>query len=476
MNTKWKKSPSPAWTALGLGAGLLLTATPSAAAECQEFAGLQHCAVGEASLQPTKGGLAVEIHGEDAGVRIATPGLRSWGAKFEPVALEKGASMRIRGYGRQDDGVIAPVAEVAVASDPAAPEEKIIYLDLSASRSQTFSYRGYLQGQLVCEESGLSAMTTAGRPGKTLPFWLIPVGIYILNHADGHVEYSQKEGWSGGVSWNGKATVKTGKKGEKSCVADLMMFTPDHAEVRATELEATELTGTHLKEFHIVREDLDCTRFSGMDHCALGASVLEHTDEGLTVRSKDGQGAGVRIDTAEASGWDAWLTPLEPKENSRMEMTFRGALPDGAQEVRERMAVAFSPEQGQGALYVDPSVHGASTYTVRGYAQGKLVFEHAHVAPVREQIGEGVPSAQLFSFPGPWGSIHGIAGPGGCTPTLDFPWTKPIRLPDFGETAAVDLVTFEPEGVKFKSSKLGNVSVQAVGMDSFTIQREVLSP
>lgn len=476
MNTKWKKGPATAWTALGLGAGILLTATPSAAAECQEFAGLQHCAVGEASLIPTKNGLAVETYGEDSGVRIATPGLRSWGAKFDPIALEPGASMSVRGYGIQADGTEQRVAEVAVAPNEAAPEEKIIYVDLSASPTKTFSYRGYLQGQVVCEGRGLSQLTTVGRPNKMIPPWLIPVGIYILNHADAHVEYSQKEGWSGGVSWNGKATVKTGTKGEKACVADLIMFTPEHADVQATSLEATELTGTHLKGLHILREDLDCTRFSGMDHCPVGASVLESTDEGLTVKSTDGQGAGVRINTAGASGWDAWLTPLEPQPHTRMEVTFRGARADGSQEIRERMTVAFSPKHGQGALYVDPSVHGAATYTVRGYNQGKLVFERARVAPVREDIGEGVTAAQLLSFPGPWSSNHGIMGPGGCIPGFDFPWPKPVRFPDFKDTLAVDLVTIQPEGVKFNSSTLSDVTFQAVGLDGFTLQREVLSP
>jgi hypothetical protein len=475
MNTKWKKGPATSWSALGLGAGLLFTATPSLAAECQEFAGLQHCAVGEAALKPTKDGLAVETFGEESGVRIETPGLRSWGAKFDPVSLEKGASMSLRGYGRSADGAIAPVAEVAVASDPSSPEEKIIYLDMSASPTKTFSYRGYLQGQLVCEGRGLSQLNSVDRPNKMLPLWLIPVGIYVLNHADAHVEYSQKEGWSGGVSWNGKSSVKTGSKGE-TCVADLIMFTPEFAESPATDLDSVELTGTHLKGFHIVREDLDCTRFSGMDHCPQGATVLEHSEKGLTVKSKDGQGAGVRIDTAGASAWDSWLTPVEPRPNSRMEMTFRGARADGSEEVRERMTVAFSAKHGQGALYVDPSVHGASTYTVRGYSQGKLVFERARVAPVRENIGEGVSAALLLSFPGTWSSNHGIAGPGGCIPGLDLPWPKPIRFPDFKQTAAVDLVTIQPEGVKFGSSTLSNVTFQAVGLDGFTLEREVLSP
>lgn len=228
-----------------------------------------------------------------------------------------------------------------------------------------------------------------------------------------------------------------------------------------------------------------CTWFSGVESCPLDASQLSATNEGLLVKSVDGKQAGVSLHLEGATGWDAWLSPLEPDANSRMLLTFIGAQPDGTSELLERVAVAHSKAESQGAIYVDASVHGASTYTVRGYVGGQLAFERFGVAPVPESPGgpAGLASntqfARLVAFPGKWGSGHGvIAGPNGetCTPGLDFPFPRPVRFPDRTLSAAVDLVTFQPEGVNSKASALREVSLQGEGMQSFTLQKVARTP
>lgn len=230
-------------------------------------------------------------------------------------------------------------------------------------------------------------------------------------------------------------------------------------------------------------KDEGCAWFDGLEHCPLAASALYTTNEGLVVKSEDGKTSGVRIDTGDAATWDAWLSPLEPDFDSQMTLTFIGALPEGGTEVSERVVVTRSRETDLGAIYVDPSVHGATSYTVRGYNGGKLVFERSHVEPVQEKLnglagpGNVLSPSRLLSFPGPWSSSHGvIGGDGGCTPSLDFPFPRPIRFPDGRDTLAVDLVTFKPEGVSLKSRALREVSFEAVGMESFTIRKEARTP
>ncbi|CAM3163541.1 hypothetical protein G4177_02895 [Corallococcus sp. ZKHCc1 1396] len=228
-----------------------------------------------------------------------------------------------------------------------------------------------------------------------------------------------------------------------------------------------------------------CTEFSGMAHCPLAGTELHASNEGLVVKSTDGKQAGVSIDLNDATGWDAWLSPLEPDFDSRMLMTFTGALPDGSPELRERVVVARSKQDDQGAIYVDASVHGATSYTVRGYNDGKLVFTRTGVKPVQEDfVGRAAPGgamqlSKLVSFPGRWGSAHGVMeGPNGetCTPGLDFPSPRPVRFPDYSLSVAVQLVTFQPEGVALKSRTLREVTFQADGLESFTLQKEVRTP
>ncbi|RYZ43550.1 MAG: hypothetical protein EOO71_03055 [Myxococcaceae bacterium] len=225
-----------------------------------------------------------------------------------------------------------------------------------------------------------------------------------------------------------------------------------------------------------------CLWFSGIEHCPLEATELSDSGKGLVVKSTDGKQSSVRIDLKDASGWDAWLSPLEPDADSQMFVTFVGAEPDGTPELVERMAVARSKDEDQGALYVDASVHGATTYTVRGYNDGKLAFERFGVKPVPEALagpGAATQLSRLVSFPGKWGSVHGvIEGPNGetCTPGFDFPTPRKLRFPDFEVSVAVQLVTFEAEGVSRKSRTLSEVSFQGVGLESFTFQKEARTP
>ncbi|RKG92850.1 hypothetical protein [Corallococcus terminator] len=225
-----------------------------------------------------------------------------------------------------------------------------------------------------------------------------------------------------------------------------------------------------------------CAWFSGIEHCPLEASELYATDKGLVVKSTDGKQSGVSIDLKDASGWDAWLSPLEPDWDSQMVLTFTGTQPDGAPELLERVIVARSKEEDLGALYVDPSVHGASTYTVRGYNGGKLAFERFGVKPVQENLagpGGSAQASRLVAFPGKFSSGHSvIEGPNGetCTPGLDFPNPRPVRFPDRTFSVAVDLVTVQPEGVALKSRTLREVTLQGVGLESFTLQKEVRTP
>lgn len=226
-----------------------------------------------------------------------------------------------------------------------------------------------------------------------------------------------------------------------------------------------------------------CVKFFGMEHCPLGFSQLRLSEEGLAVTSGDEQGAAVRIETAGAASWDAWLTPIEPKLDQRMVLTFEGARPDGSKELREQVAVTRAPasREGLGGIYVKPSIHGAATYTVRGYREGVQVFEVSRVAPVREEIGG--PRApgdeqwqRLIYFPGPWRSGHGIWGDDGCTPGIDFPWPIPVRFPKGELSAPVDVVTFTPEGARYESKALGAISFEGLGMPSFVIEQEARSP
>ncbi|NNC21196.1 hypothetical protein HRD49_13785 [Corallococcus exiguus] len=228
-----------------------------------------------------------------------------------------------------------------------------------------------------------------------------------------------------------------------------------------------------------------CAWFDGVESCPIDASKLSATNEGLLVESTDGKQSGVSLHLEGATGWDAWLNPLEPDGSSRMLLTFIGAQPDGTSELLERVVVARSKAEGQGAIYVDPSVHGASTYTVRGYVDGKLAFERFGVAPVPESFGgpagpgDDAKFSRLVAFPGKWGSGHGVvAGPNGegCTPGLDFPFPKPVRFPDHTFSVAVDLVTFRPEGVQSNSHALREVSLQGVGLQSFTLQKVARTP
>ncbi|NOK16353.1 hypothetical protein [Corallococcus carmarthensis] len=228
-----------------------------------------------------------------------------------------------------------------------------------------------------------------------------------------------------------------------------------------------------------------CAWFSGVEHCPVGAAELSVTDEGLLIKSADGGPGGVSLHLEGASGWDAWLSPLEPDWNSRMLLTFIGARPDGTPELLERVVVARSKAENLGAIYVDPSVHGASTYTVRGYVGGELAFERFGVAPVPEAFGgpagpgDDAKFSRLVAFPGKWGSGHGvIAGPNGetCTEGVDFPFPRPVRFPDRSLSVAVDLVTFQPEGINPKAATLREVSLQGVGLESFTLQKVARTP
>jgi hypothetical protein len=145
------------------GAGLLmaamLLATPrSEAAECAEFSGVRHCALGGSVLESTPERLTVySPKGTSGGVSIDTQGSRTWDAKLDEVELRDGARVLLSLKGQREDGSVVTMEGLAVESRPElGADVKALHVDMSATGAKSYTVRGYENGVLVYERKGIA--------------------------------------------------------------------------------------------------------------------------------------------------------------------------------------------------------------------------------------------------------------------------------------------------------------------------------
>ena len=144
------------------GAGLLmaaalLAAPRSEAADCVEFSGLRHCALEGSTLESTPERLTVNSpEGTSGGVLIDTQGSRTWDAKLDEVELQNGARVLLSLKGQLPDGSVVKLERLAVESRPElGVDMKALLVDMSATGAKSYTVRGYENGVLVYERSGV---------------------------------------------------------------------------------------------------------------------------------------------------------------------------------------------------------------------------------------------------------------------------------------------------------------------------------
>ncbi|HEY1013852.1 MAG TPA: hypothetical protein VGE07_14170, partial [Herpetosiphonaceae bacterium] len=323
------------------------------------------------------------------GATIHPSGMRAWDGQFEPVRLSGDARMEfsftgaLPGGGQEELGKIA-AASVAGSGGGAG---KAVLADFSfiASSSSTYTIRGFDQGTQVFTRTGITprlAMTFDMRT-KTPQIWWIVV-LYVLDHASAHVEYSQQNGWSGGVDWNASSTFDVDGDGTTDFTGDKIMVSPDQQTARSRVLSQVDIhgQGQGFEAFKIKTRFMDGGCFDLwwdlFRTCPFGRGRLSgSTNNPLYVSNIGSSGQdGVSLTPRQPTArWDGYFAPVPMGSDGQMLITAYGATPDGPQRLGHIIA-ASRPDLGPGrkALYADWSPIGSSRLGLRGYDGETLVL------------------------------------------------------------------------------------------------------
>ncbi len=247
----------------------------------------------------------------------------------------------------------------------------------------------------------------------------------------------------------------------KSFLARRMLFTL--AALSSTALSSTALASA---------QGVQATAF-GLTHTALGgASLSVHPQTGaLNVAGIGSSGQdGVRINTAELDGFDAHFEPLVLAPGGHLLMGVEGLDATGASlglmssiEVRDIGAP-------NGYYEVTWEMAGVSTYTVRAYLAGEMVFEEVGMSPLLDALPYHMSPAKIQSMHTEWycdangnWSSHKEAFdvvPGGNLALLA------------GQPVDCDLIEITPEQAGASAATLAGTSFTGAGVSNLTFVRE----
>lgn len=222
------------------------------------FNGIVNKALGDANLNEESAGgndkLVVGNIGSTGadGVSISIPAEMGLDIMFEPVEIPEGGEMSVLAKATQTKSGI----RIDKTNDGST-----IYAYMGHEKSVTMN--AYLDGDLVhsqeFEPNGKS---------QAIPWLAIGVGLYVLDHVDAHVEWSEKDGWSAGVSWNSKSNDGNSYGGSTPIDVTFQdqegQFTVDFIEVVTANSSDTTpprdysaaITASNIPDFSIIHEIL----------------------------------------------------------------------------------------------------------------------------------------------------------------------------------------------------------------------------
>ncbi len=161
------------------------------------YQGLTHTALGEANLMIEGSGsnqsLIVDEIGESGedGVQIELANSKSVDFFFEPVNLGNDGSFELE--------VLSSDLHEVYSGLRLSTEGDQKFLEIYPANGEYALLEAYHEGELVYSKE----YSVSGKQ-EILPWIIGGIAGYVASHVDAHLEYSEKDGWSGGVSWNSK--------------------------------------------------------------------------------------------------------------------------------------------------------------------------------------------------------------------------------------------------------------------------------
>jgi hypothetical protein len=247
------------------GAGLLmaamLLATPrSEAADCVEFSGLRHCALGGSTLEATPERLSVSSpEGKSGGVLINTQGSRTWDAKLDEVELHDGARVLLSLKSQREDGSVVKEAGLAVESRPElGADMKALHVDMSASGAKSYTVRGYENGVLVYERKGIAPkpvrLVNPSGPGESASWGMLLTfrdPIFSMHGINGGI-YGPG-GCTPGFDWRWPRELQLGSETFK---ADLVTVTAEGTTGSGASATEVEVETVGVPSLSFTREEI----------------------------------------------------------------------------------------------------------------------------------------------------------------------------------------------------------------------------
>lgn len=334
------------------------------------FAGVAHRALGEARLsRDAAGNLVVSnlgLSGDD-GVAIDVGKSGGWDGYFAPVNLPNTGSAQEISFIGSRPGSPSQVGAVIRTENIGGGQKEI---EIGFRRNSTASLDAYLNGNLVYHKENIQAV--AAQDSKFLPFLGWVVAIYVLDHTDAHLDYSQKDGWSGGVSWNHPTSVKV--SGGPQILTDLIKVTP-RLDPGFDVLERVEIRGQGLPSFTVVKERVVLNH---VPYGVLGNATFTPAADKLTVGNIGSTGTeGVTVDLGKAGPVDFSLEPIDPAGDapagSFLEISTVGSIAGVPGRTLGRLRTTKTSNAF--ATTADFSAFNAPTHRVQVFREGALVAD-----------------------------------------------------------------------------------------------------
>lgn len=321
------------------------------------FAGLEHTALGDATLDTSTGSLVVSNidSGGDDGVSVAVGETEGHMVQLpvDPSTIPTGASMVSRFFGSVDGST---GQHLATMHRTRVSEGFDILPDFSNVGTDTYTLTLYNDGTKVFEGSGFSTETTVKQDTKTESEWcaIIPIYVYCKTVDDD------------------EAVVVTPDGDEY--VADRFEFSPDSLSVESMTLTGVEITAADIDQFQI---DDETVRVFGRPHAALGDAHIHPENDGtqLTVDNIDGvgdDGVSARLDGVKS--YTATLDPVTfDVTDASLKTSATGILSGTPDSSLGRSSLTNTGDQLQATT--DFSAVGSDTTRVEVFDNGEKVGE-----------------------------------------------------------------------------------------------------
>ncbi|HEX3556786.1 MAG TPA: hypothetical protein VIA62_26485 [Thermoanaerobaculia bacterium] len=410
-------------------------------------AGVPHQALGKARLSAdAAGNLVVSnigLSGDD-GVAIDVGKSGGWDGYFAPVDLLDTGSAQEFSFVGSGPGVPSQVGMMIRAVNIGGDQKEF---QAGLGEDTTVTIDAYLNGNLVFHRQGFRPTEQDSK--ADIPWKKIIK--YVVKHTDVHIDFSAKDGLSGGVSFNGGASITI--SGGPTILTDFVKMTPENLSVRFDTLERVEIRGQGIPSFNVAKEQV---LLNHVPFSVMGNAILTPASDKLTVGNIGSTGnEGVAVDLGRSGPASFSFDPIDPSASAPAG-AFLEASTTGSIDGKPGLALGrLRTTKTAAGFETTAEFAGSSSLTqhVQLLRQGEVVADlHQHSGPA------------ALSFRWPWKWVH--CWPLPCEGTW-FPFDT-LFLID-GKSYLGDELRVSPEGSVPAVDYNSAVTFRASGIPELTI-------